>query len=583
VLHLRKDGSVEALEASGGVTLKQDTRTLIAASLQAAMNERSQMKSAVLAGGVGLVDTSAERPMHGAAKTARLAFDDAGYATSAVMDGAVTLSMEDSRGGASAMDRQMGADRVTLTMERMRHGTRVSAVDAQGEAWARGDVVVPGKAGKSGGLKKTSVAADDLRLTLAQDAAGKDQPETLSGTGHTRIEQRMPDGTVQTSSGDALEARFVEPAGAGTAGRGLEIASAVQTGDVQMRTVPGKPGELPTDGVAARVELDGATNVVTLTSPQRASSPGTPEGRPRLTQGDTAVTADVIRMMQQTGDAVATGSVVGTFVNADAKSNASNPGAPVTHALAAEAVLHKATQTMELKGTDAAPARMWQGPSQVQAANLFLDRGKDSLQAWPASPQGAVTTVFAEQGAARGTESQKARGPKTEGERVVRVTSARLDYSGSAHQAVFTGGVVAQGQDGTVRAQRGVAFLTSKERTGANQVGGGPVGQGARGAKGAQGERMPESMGASVERIVMSGAVKVQQPGRTATGEQLLYTAATGEFVLTGTPGHPPHVVDEKQGDMTGATVMFRSPDSTIVVSGEPASRRVHTETTLKR
>ena len=81
----------------------------------------------------------------------------------------------------------------------------------------------------------------------------------------------------------------------------------------------------------------------------------------------------------------------------------------------------------------------------------------------------------------------------------------------------------------------------------------------------------------------MTGGVKVEQPGRTATGEQLLYTAATGEFVLTGTPGRPPHVVDEKQGTMTGATVVFRSPDSTIVVSGEPASRRVHTETTIKR
>ncbi len=57
----------------------------------------------------------------------------------------------------------------------------------------------------------------------------------------------------------------------------------------------------------------------------------------------------------------------------------------------------------------------------------------------------------------------------------------------------------------------------------------------------------------------MSGAVKVEQPGRTATGEQLLYTAATGEFVLTGTPGHPPHVVDDKQGSITGsyAAVLF--------------------------
>jgi len=113
-----------------------------------------------------------------------------------------------------------------------------------------------------------------------------------------------------------------------------------------------------------------------------------------------------------------------------------------------------------------------------------------------------------------------------------------------------------------------VAFLTPKQAaTGSRQ-----------GAKG-----QPDPVASSLEKIVMSGAVKVEQPGRTATGDQLLYTAATGEFVLTGTPGHPPHVVDEKQGSITGATLLFRSPDSTIVVAGEPASRRVHTETTRKK
>jgi lipopolysaccharide export system protein LptA len=597
VLHLRKDGSLEALEANGGVTLKEDTRTVTAASLHATMNERSQMKSADLAGGVGLVDANADRPMHGAAKTAKIAFDGAGYATSSVMDGAVTLSMEDQRAGQAPLGRQMGADHVTLTMVRMRHGSRVSAVHAQGGAWARGDAVVRAANGNPGGLKKTSVAGDDLQLTLVQDAAGKDQPETLSGMGHTRIEQRMPDGTLQTSMGDTLEARFAEQAG-----RGMEIASAVQTGNVQMRSVPAKTGELPSDGVAERVSLDGASNVVTLT------------GRPRLTQGDTSVTADTIRMMQQTGDAVATGSVAGTFVSANAQ-----PGSPVTHALAAEAVLHKAAQTMELKGTDAAPARMWQGPSQVQAANLFLDRGKDSLQAWPAGPQGVVRSVFASAAKGEGNAAhlsddkappQRASSPGTpavakvghpgssavgrngqsapNGERAVRVTSGRLDYSGVSHEAVFTGGVVAEGEDGTARGQRAVAFLVPKQPGAgdnaahlSDEKGGTKMGHPSSSDGAARGQTDP--MGASLDRIVMSGAVKVEQPGRTATGEQLLYTAATGEYVLTGTPGHPPHVVDDKQGNMTGATLVFHAADSTIVVAGEPASRRVHTETTIKR
>src|SRR6185312_241542 len=269
-------------------------------------------------------------------------------------------------------------------------------------------------------------------------------------------------------------------------------------------------------------------------------------------------------------------------------------GAAVTHALAQEATLHRTAQTMELKGTDAAPARMWQGASQVEAANLRLDRGKDSLEAWPAAATGVVRSVFAQE-KGTGTRDQgsgpKARGPEGQmrGERVVRVTSARLDYSGTSHEAVFTGGVTAEGEDGRVRAQRAVAFLTprqgagsdgdsthlSDDKTVAKMGHTGSLGQTAKGE--------PDPVASSVERIVMSGAVKVEQPGRTATGDQLLYTAATGEFVLPGTPGHPPHVVDEKQGSITGATLLFHAPDSTIVVAGEPASRRVHTETAIKK
>jgi len=611
VLHLRKDGTVEWVDASGGVTLKQDTRTITAASLHAAMNERSQMQRADLGGGVALLDTNAERPTHAIANTAKITCDEAGYPRTAVMDGAVALTMEERRPGQPVLGRQMGADHVTLTMERVArpgHGSRVSAVHAQGGAWARGNSIVKVSSGKPGGLKLTSVAGDELQLALVQDAAGRDQPESLSGSGHTRIEQRMPDGTVQTSTGDALQASFAAAPSSG-AGRGLEIASAEQTGHVEIRSVPGKQGVETSEGTAERAQLDGANDVLTLTSAKGASSSGTPVGRPRLTRGDTSVTADSVRMMQQTGDAVASGSVAATFVSANAKA-----GAPVTHALAQEATLHRTAQTMELKGTDAAPARMWQGASQVEAANLRLDRGKDSLEAWPAAATGVVRSVFAqekgtgtrdqgsgpktrgpEQEKGTGTRDQgsgpKARGPEGQmrGERVVRVTSGRLDYSGTSHEAVFTGGVTAEGEDGRVRAQRAVAFLTprqgagsdgdsthlSDDKTVAKMGHPGSLGQTAKGE--------PDPVASSVERIVMSGAVKVEQPGRTATGDQLLYTAATGEFVLTGTPGHPPHVVDEKQGSITGATLLFHAPDSTIVVAGEPASRRVHTETTIKK
>ncbi len=374
VLHVRKDGSLELVDATGSVSLREGTRTVTTSALHAVMNERSQPKSAELAGGVQLADTNAARPVEAAAQTAKIAFDDAGYATSAIVVGPVSVKMQDRSLAGRMLQRQMGAQRVILTMERTRRGTRVSSVDAQGNAWARGDAVAHAADAKSSSLKITTVAGDDLRLALAPDAAGKDEPQTLNGAGHTRIEQKMPDGTVQSSIGDTLQARFAsQPRG------GLEIAAAEQTGNVQIRSLPAKPGEPPSEAVAERASFDGDADVLTLF------------GHPRLTRGDTSVAADTIRMMQQTGDAAASGNVDATFAAANAK-----PGAAVTHVLAADAVLHRAAQTAEFHGTDAAPARMWQAASQIQAANLLLDRQRNSMQAWPRTPQGKVRAVLRE-------------------------------------------------------------------------------------------------------------------------------------------------------------------------------------------
>jgi lipopolysaccharide export system protein LptA len=167
---------------------------------------------------------------------------------------------------------------------------------------------------------------------------------------------------------------------------------------------------------------------------------------------------------------------------------------------------------------------------------------------------------------------------------VVRVSSARLDYSGASREAVFLGGVRAESGTARVQGARGVVFLSPA-------AGKGEPGRQAKAASAAAGPA-----GGAVEKIVVSGGVRLEQPGRTGSGEQLLYTASSGsggngEFVLTGAPGRPPHVVDERQGSITGATLLFGAGDtgdSTIVVAGEPASHgqarsRVHTETAVRQ
>jgi lipopolysaccharide export system protein LptA len=179
-----------------------------------------------------------------------------------------------------------------------------------------------------------------------------------------------------------------------------------------------------------------------------------------------------------------------------------------------------------------------------------------------------VHTVLVSSGSGAKPEASKAGkqvgGGKTS---VVRVVSRELVYSDEARRADFTGGVQVDGPDGSMRGQDDVVYLQAAKTAAA----GGAAGQG--------------FMGGSVERVVASGQIEMQQPGRRASGEQLVYTAADGMFVLTGTGKVMPKVVDDQQGTVTGTSLRFHAGDENVVVSNEGDSgvgQRVRTETRVK-
>ena len=92
-------------------------------------------------------------------------------------------------------------------------------------------------------------------------------------------------------------------------------------------------------------------------------------------------------------------------------------------------------------------------------------------------------------------------------------------------------------------------------------------------------------MGGSVERMVATGHIEMEQPGRRATGEQVVYTASDSMFVLTGTAMVLPKVMDDQRGTVTGTSLRLHSGDDNVVVSngGESgAGQRVRTETRVK-
>jgi lipopolysaccharide export system protein LptA len=79
-------------------------------------------------------------------------------------------------------------------------------------------------------------------------------------------------------------------------------------------------------------------------------------------------------------------------------------------------------------------------------------------------------------------------------------------------------------------------------------------------------------MGGNLDRIVADGDVVLTQPlfHRQGTGEELVYTADDGKFLLTGSTGRRPRIEDAQQGTVTGGTLQFSSHEQRVdVLSGE--------------
>jgi lipopolysaccharide export system protein LptA len=85
--------------------------------------------------------------------------------------------------------------------------------------------------------------------------------------------------------------------------------------------------------------------------------------------------------------------------------------------------------------------------------------------------------------------------------------------------------------------------------------------------------------GKQVERIVALGGVQLEQPGRKATGEQLVYTAQDGRFVLTGSSSEAPHISDVTRGTVTGSSLIFNDHDDSVIVSGGQSKAITETRT----
>ena len=73
----------------------------------------------------------------------------------------------------------------------------------------------------------------------------------------------------------------------------------------------------------------------------------------------------------------------------------------------------------------------------------------------------------------------------------------------------------------------------------------------------------------------------ITSEGRRGTGEKLVYTSESGEYVLTGTAETPPKLTDPVRGTVTGNALIFNSRDDSVSIEGR--GRKTQTETVAPR
>jgi lipopolysaccharide export system protein LptA len=578
----REDGSTVRLDAMDGFTLTAATGSSLAAPTgQMDFDEHNQPRHGRLEGGVtmdsasesGSGDGLRHRQVHGTAPTAELEFTAQGQLRHAHLEQDVAMDSEElasQSGQPQRLSRHWRSPVADIDFRNSGHGQI-----EPGAVHGSGGVVVTGESRRGmGPVASSRLSADEVTGEFGSSSA----LTAMYGVGHAAIEETTETGARQTTSGDRLEAHFAPGTASGgktnsanaassantarTPGSEEQIQSATVGGHVVLTQTPqAKPGAPPSAtlrATAGRADYQGQGEWLHLTV------------TPRVEDGALQLTADKVDVSRATGNAFAHGNVKASWMVAGSASNGQQ-GKPATeqaglgivalggqgpaHVVTAEAQLQQATGEVTFRGQ----ARLWQQGNSVDAPVIVLDRERQTLVARTtdaADPVRAVLVSAASAGA--GNDAGKSNQPS-----VIRVRGGDLKYSDVERKALMHAGVL-----GTVTAETGTATSISNEV----EVTLLPAGTAAS-KNGGQ---------AQVDRMTARGHVVLTSEGRRGTGEQLVYTGATNEYVLTGTASVPPKMSDPARGTVSGEALIFHGRDDSVSVESA-GGRKTMTETTAPR
>ena len=572
VVHLRSDGTVQSVNADGAVTLKGVEGTVTAPRGVVMLYANDRLQSAAMEGGVVIGADGPLRKAQGESSEARLTFDKAGRPEQMLLTGSAHFD-EQLRHSATQLvwsERKLHAEQVQLAL-----GANSAAKTFVRDAKAKGNAMISilnpaprsghadQKTSAANGMVSSSLTGDVLTARFTE-ANGTQHLAEVHGDGHASLLRVNPTGGIETSSADSLVA-FFEPVkpkqqekrlaqgGFGTD----EIASAVEQGHVVLTQIPARTAKAAVATVeeratAEQLSYDGSQERITLT------------GNVHVSDADSVLWADRVVTNQKSGDATADGSVKVSYLESQGAKGASPGTETPVHVLAARADIQHDSGVATFFAAPGQRARLWQGGSQVEAPVIQFDRKQKRMMAHGADQGAAMVVRAVLTSAAKPADKSKAPARAN----VFEIKSRELVYSDSKREADFTGGIEVTSSDGKMRGESAQVYLQQASKTG-------------KGKNAVQGE----FIGGSVERMVASGEILIEQPGRRAVGQQVVYTASDGTFTLTGAPGAPPEVVDDQSGTVTGTLLQFRAGDESVVVSngGSGSAGRVRTQAQVKK
>jgi lipopolysaccharide export system protein LptA len=538
IVHLAEDNAVQWVNAVGNVRLSDaGGLRLRAAKGELRMGARNMAESAWFTGGVDF--ESARQAAGGHSGEMRLQF--AARDSKPASGGGTAARLQTIYASQGAVLRQAPREgsahpqAVTMTSNAMTFALNEKQELSSAQTAGPGELITHPVAGGGTGTGNAALPAAGARAgNAALPAAGAgagdtvidaqlftaefgedNRLRTVHGTGAVQVTSHAPGVPDKVSTSQTLVAEF-SPAG--------EITRAVQEGDFRYREGQGSKGEPGGRRAwASRATYSPLDESLTLA------------GAPRVVDGGMTVEADSIRLLRAgsgagAGEMFAVGNVKSTYSELTVQ-----PGGAL---LAASDPVHVTARAMNATQSSGLAhytggSRLWQGSNIVEAQTIDFDQKTRTIAALGDTKR-PVSSVFV-QVDGKGKSS------------AVLVTAPRLNYSDGERAARYTGGVTAKGEDGVITAGRADVFLN------------------AAGAGHAAGP-------SQLERIVAGTHVVVQQQGRRAEGEKLVYQASNGTYVMTG---GAPELSDPVNGTVRGDSLTFYSHDDRVVVEGGDSSRAV--------